>query len=141
MCGEDVERFTLAFEAGDVDGVVALMTDDVWMAMPPMPLEYQGRALAAQFLTTIRRGRSFRLVATRANGQPAFGVYLYDQETGLAHANGMFVLTSTSNISIRVPASCPKTSSAERALASRALRWSSSVFSIAVLLRHQIVYN
>ena len=93
MCGEDVERFTLAFEAGDVDGVVALMTDDVWMAMPPMPLEYQGRALAAQFLTTIRQGRSFRLVATRANGQPAFGVYLYDQETGLAHANGMFVLT------------------------------------------------
>ncbi len=88
-----VERFTLAFEAGDVDGVVALMTDDVWMAMPPMPLEYQGRALAAQFLTTIRQGRSFRLVATRANGQPAFGVYLHDQETGLAHANGMFVLT------------------------------------------------
>jgi len=87
-----VERFTLAFEAGDVDGVVALMTDDVWMAMPPMPLEYQGRALAAQFLTTIRQGRSFRLVATRANGQPAFGVYLNDQ-TGLAHANGIFVLT------------------------------------------------
>jgi RNA polymerase sigma-70 factor (ECF subfamily) len=88
-----VERFTLAFEAGDVDGVVALMTDDVWMAMPPMPLEYQGRTLAAQFLATIWQGRSFRLVVTRANGQPAFGVYLHDQETGLAHANGMFVLT------------------------------------------------
>jgi RNA polymerase sigma-70 factor (TIGR02960 family) len=90
---ELVERFTLAFEAGDVDGVVALMTDDVWMAMPPTLLEYQGRALAAQFLTVVRQGRSFRLVETRANGQPAFGVYLHDQETGLAHANGMLVLT------------------------------------------------
>lgn len=92
---ELITRFTRAFEGGDVDGLVALLTDDVWLTMPPLPLEYQGRDLAARFHTTVtfHRGRTYRLVATRANGQPAFGMYVPDPEAGICHANGLMVLT------------------------------------------------
>ena len=48
---ELVERFTRAFEAKDVHAIVALLTEDVWLTMPPIPLEYQGRDLADRFLT------------------------------------------------------------------------------------------
>ena len=88
-------RLTRAFDAGDVAGVVALLTDDVQLRMPPVPLEYQGRELAARFLTVVafRQGRTYRLVATRANGQPAFGAYVRDPLTGVARAAGLLVLT------------------------------------------------
>ena len=90
-----VEKFTRALETGDVDGIVALMTEDAWLTMPPVPLEYQGRELAGKFLRMVafREDRQYRLVATRANGQPAFGVYLYDARSKIAHAFGLFVLT------------------------------------------------
>ena len=62
---------------------MALLTDDVWVRMPPVPLEYQGRELAGRFFATVafRQGRRYRLIPTRANGQPAFGVYLRDPLT------------------------------------------------------------
>ena len=88
-----LELLTRAFEDGDVDNIVALLTDDVWLRMPPVPLEYQGRALAARFFSAVMRARRFRLVATRSNGQPAFGVYLRDPHMRVAHANGLIVLT------------------------------------------------
>ena len=89
-----VARLTEAFEAADVDGIVALLTEDAWLTMPPLPLEYQGRELAARFLTlAFRRRRQYRLVATRANGQPAFGVYVRDPHAPVLHANGLLVLT------------------------------------------------
>ena len=69
------------------------------MRMPPVPLEYQGRELAARFLAAVsfRQGRTYRLVATRANGQPAFGAYVRDPHTGLQHAIGLLVLTLAGN--------------------------------------------
>jgi len=42
-----------------------------------------------------RQGRTYRLVPTRANGQPAFGAYLRDPRTKIAHANGLLVVTLT----------------------------------------------
>jgi RNA polymerase sigma-70 factor (ECF subfamily) len=91
---ELVERFTRAFEAKDVHGIVALLTEDVWLTMPPIPLEWQGRDLADQFLTgtAIRLARP-TLVATRANGQPAFGIYVRDPQAPILHAAGLLVLT------------------------------------------------
>ena len=84
-----------AYEKADVDALVALLTEDVWMTMPPIPLEYQGRDLCGRFMSVVafRPGRSFKLVPTRANGQPAFGMYLVDKTTGMAHANGLLVFT------------------------------------------------
>jgi RNA polymerase sigma-70 factor (ECF subfamily) len=90
-----VARFTRAFETADVDGLVALLTEDAWLTMPPMPLEYQGRELAARFLraTALRPGWTVRLLPARANGQPAFGCYTRDPETGVFYTVGLIVLT------------------------------------------------
>jgi RNA polymerase sigma-70 factor (TIGR02960 family) len=93
---ELVARFTDAFEGGDVAGVVSLLTDDARLTMPPEPLEYHGPAGIARFLGTVPAGghlEMFRLVPTRANGQPAFGCYLRDPHAPIAHAYGLMVLT------------------------------------------------
>jgi RNA polymerase sigma-70 factor (TIGR02960 family) len=93
---ELVARFAAAFEAGDVGGVVALLTDDALGTMPPEPAEYQGRAALAAFLEDRfrwRGDRRMRLVPTRANGQPAFGCYYQDPQAPVAHAHGLVVLT------------------------------------------------
>jgi RNA polymerase sigma-70 factor (ECF subfamily) len=91
---ELVERFTRAFEAKDVQGIVGLLTEDVWLTMPPIPLEWQGRDLADRFLTATAIGHvRRRLVATRANGQPAFGLYVRDPQAPILHAIGLMVLT------------------------------------------------
>jgi RNA polymerase sigma-70 factor (ECF subfamily) len=90
-----VDRLTRAFETADVDGIVALLTEDVWVTMPPLPLEYSGRELVAQFLlaTAFRPGWTARLIPTRANGQPAFGFYARDPQTGRYYTVGLLVLT------------------------------------------------
>jgi len=90
-----IARRTRAYDSGDVDGVVALLTDDVWVRMPPVPLEYQGRELAARFLAAVsfRQGRTYRLVATRANGQPAFDAYVRNPRAGVQPAIGLLVCT------------------------------------------------
>jgi RNA polymerase sigma-70 factor (TIGR02960 family) len=92
---ELVARLVEAFEAADVDGIVALMTGDAWLRMPPVPLEYQGRELIGEFFATVafRNGRQYRLVPTRANGQPAFAVYMRDPLTPVARAFGFLVVT------------------------------------------------
>jgi RNA polymerase sigma-70 factor (TIGR02960 family) len=70
-------RFAAAYVAGDVAGVVALLTDDAWLAMPPAPHEYGGRTAVAEFLAASfgSRDRSVELVSAAAAGGPAFGVY------------------------------------------------------------------
>jgi RNA polymerase sigma-70 factor (TIGR02960 family) len=92
-----VARLTRAFETADVDGIVAMLTEDAWLTMPPLPLEYQGRELAAKFLTAtaLRPGWTARLLPTptRANGQPAFGLYTRDPQTGDFSTVGLMVLT------------------------------------------------
>jgi RNA polymerase sigma-70 factor (ECF subfamily) len=88
-------RFADAVEAGDVDGMVALLTDDAWLSMPPEPYEYQGPSAIGRFLRDrqARRGVSLRLAPTRANGQPAFGAYLPSAQTDAARPYALFVLT------------------------------------------------
>jgi RNA polymerase sigma-70 factor (ECF subfamily) len=93
---ELVRRFSDAWVADDIDGVVALLTDDAWVTMPPSPLQYLGRAAIAAFLREIatwRGERRYRLIATRANGQPAFGCYRTDAHAPIAHPAGLLVLT------------------------------------------------
>ena len=88
-----VAKFVRAYESADLDAVVALLTDDVFMSMPPMPFEYEGRDDVAGFCATVfGSGRRFDLVPTRANGQPAFGAYLRTPN-GISHGVGLYVLT------------------------------------------------
>jgi RNA polymerase sigma-70 factor (TIGR02960 family) len=90
-----VGHFAEAVESGDVDAMVAVLTDDAWLTMPPLPHAYQGRNAISAFLhgAEVRRGAPMRLVAARANGQPAFGCYLSAPETGAARAFSLLVLT------------------------------------------------
>ncbi len=90
-----VARFTTAFEAGDIAGVLALLTGDAVLTMPPEPLRYEGPDAIGGFLSTVPAGGAlerFRLVPTRANGQPAFGCYLRDPHAPVARAYGLMVL-------------------------------------------------
>jgi len=90
-----VGKFVSAWESADLDALVALLTDDVFMSMPPMPFEYEGRDAVARFCASIfGAGRRFDLVPTRANGQPAFGAYLRAPD-GIRHGTGLYVLTLT----------------------------------------------
>jgi RNA polymerase sigma-70 factor (TIGR02960 family) len=89
-----VGRFARAFEDGDIDAVVELLTDDAWLTMPPEPSAYQGPVAIAEFLRSVvaLHTRRFRMIPTRANGQPAFGAYAVDPAGGSARAHGLFVL-------------------------------------------------
>jgi RNA polymerase sigma-70 factor (ECF subfamily) len=90
-----VGSFADAVEAGDVDALVALLTDDAWLTMPPEPWEYQGRSAIGVFLRDreVRRRARLRLVPTRANTQPAFACYLPGPQTDVALPYSLFVLT------------------------------------------------
>jgi RNA polymerase sigma-70 factor (ECF subfamily) len=72
---------------------VALLTGDVFIAMPPEPFGYEGRDLVTRYCARqFAAGRRYGLVPTRANGQPAFGVYLRGP-AGIRHAAAFYVLT------------------------------------------------
>ncbi len=88
-------RFAEAIEAGDIDAVAAVLTEDAWLTMPPWPWEYQGRTAVGGFLRFLEgwRGAALRLVPTRANGQPAFGCYRPSAQTDIARASSLVVLT------------------------------------------------
>jgi RNA polymerase sigma-70 factor (ECF subfamily) len=92
---ELLERLTRAYDTGDIDGLIALLTEDVVVAMPPLPLEYHGLDLAYRFHHDVvfRNDRTYKLVPTRANGQPAFGAYIRDSAGGPCHALGLMVFT------------------------------------------------
>jgi RNA polymerase sigma-70 factor (ECF subfamily) len=88
-----VAMFARAWESADLDALVALLTDDVFIAMPPEPFGYEGRDLVARYCARqFSAGRRYGLVPTRANGQPAFGAYLRGP-AGIRHATGFYVLT------------------------------------------------
>jgi RNA polymerase sigma-70 factor (ECF subfamily) len=88
-------RLTMAYQSGDVSQLVALLTDNVRVSMPPVPLEYYGLAAAARFHATVvfRQGRTYDLIPTRANGQLAFAAYVRDPAGGPRHAMGLLVMT------------------------------------------------
>jgi RNA polymerase sigma-70 factor (TIGR02960 family) len=92
---ELVGRFADAVQTGDLDEIVALLTDDALLTMPPQPLEYQGHDAIAGFLhhRAELRGTPLRVVPTRANTQPAFGCYLPDAQAAIARPYGLIVLT------------------------------------------------
>jgi RNA polymerase sigma-70 factor (ECF subfamily) len=89
-----VERLTTAFETNDVDGIVALLADDVRLAMPPLPLEYRGLDQAARFLAHVAvLHHDRRVVQTRANTQPALAMYARDPGAPVYRALGLLVVT------------------------------------------------
>jgi RNA polymerase sigma-70 factor (TIGR02960 family) len=90
-----VGRFADAYENGDVDELVSLLTDDALVTMPPQPLEYEGHEAIAALLRDRAevRGAPVRVVPTRANTQPALGCYLVDEQAAIARPYSLIVLT------------------------------------------------
>lgn len=89
-----LERLTTAFEGGDVNALIAMLTEDVRFSMPPHPLEFRGLEAVSWYLTRVITAQPRRrLVHTRANGQPAFGIYVRDDREGIHRAVGLIVAT------------------------------------------------
>jgi RNA polymerase sigma-70 factor (ECF subfamily) len=88
------DRFVAAFTGGDVSGLIALMTDDAWVRMPPLPFEYHGTEALTRFFTAIEAHPACPvslMLPTRANGQPSWGLYVRDPATRLLHCAGILV--------------------------------------------------
>lgn len=89
-----IEAYVDAFTTHDVDKLVAILSEDVWLKMPPLPLEYHGRDAAIGFFQAVVHpsSRRLRLVHTRANGCPASGIYAHDPATDTWRATGLVVV-------------------------------------------------
>ena len=89
-------RLTDALERADLDALIELLVTDVRFSMPPAMLEYRGIESAQRVLAavTFRPGRTYRVVPTRANGQPAFGLYLADPHASVYRAYSLLVITT-----------------------------------------------
>jgi RNA polymerase sigma-70 factor, ECF subfamily len=90
-----VNRFVAAWESSNVDAVVALLADDVRLAMPPLPSWFSGRDAVATFLRgwPLSAGSRWRLVPLRVNGQLAFGGYTWNEPSHMYLPNCLNVLT------------------------------------------------
>lgn len=93
-----VQRFVRAWEQGDVDGLVRLLTEDVELTMPPHAAWFRGRADVREFLRRVplAPGLRWRGRAVAANGQLACALWL---NTGAgAEAHSINVLTVTGGL-------------------------------------------
>jgi len=92
---EIVDAYVDAWERRDIDAVVAMLTEDAVLAMPPFPAWFRGRADIAAFLAAwpFAPGARWRLVSVRANGQVAFAHYKSDEERSGFRAHGISVVT------------------------------------------------
>jgi len=89
-----LDRYVALWEQTDIPGLVALLREDAWFTMPPIPTWFRGREAIATVLSTriFAPGRQQRLLPTRANGSPAFGLYPREAETGIYQLGGLLVL-------------------------------------------------
>jgi RNA polymerase sigma-70 factor (ECF subfamily) len=92
---ELVNRFAEAWETHDVDTLVAMLTDDARMTMPPQPSWYEGRDAIETFLGLgpLSSEKRFRLHPITANAQPALAAYIWNEQTGAFEAESIIVLT------------------------------------------------
>jgi RNA polymerase sigma-70 factor, ECF subfamily len=88
-----VTRYAQAFEAADIEGLLALLDEDATWAMPPMPGWYRGKEAIAAFLEGYPLRHTWRHLPARANGQPALGCYAWDEREGAYLATALDVLT------------------------------------------------
>jgi RNA polymerase sigma-70 factor, ECF subfamily len=89
-----LERYVTLWEQADIPGLVALLREDAWFTMPPLPDWFQGRAAITTFFrtTVFTFPGKWRLLPTRANGSPAFGLYRWEAEAGGYRLFGLLVL-------------------------------------------------
>jgi RNA polymerase sigma-70 factor (TIGR02960 family) len=91
--GEIVARWSEAWKAGDVDAIVAMLARDARYSMPPLPEWYRGVDEIRAFLLGGPLQSRWRFLPTTANGQLAFGTYLWDDAARQFVPGGLDVLT------------------------------------------------
>jgi RNA polymerase sigma-70 factor, ECF subfamily len=90
-----LDRYVAAFETADVHGLVAVLADDARWEMPPIPTWFTGRDTILAFLDKRMRALGeATVIATSANGQPAFAVYGRDHD-GVCRPHALHVLSLT----------------------------------------------
>jgi RNA polymerase sigma-70 factor (TIGR02960 family) len=92
-----VDRFVSAFERFELDELMALLTDDARLTMPPELAEHRGPGPIAGFLLESHVGQDLKFLPTRANGQPALVLYLPDPSAPIWRSCGLIVLTLRGN--------------------------------------------
>ncbi|HEU4944462.1 MAG TPA: sigma-70 family RNA polymerase sigma factor [Solirubrobacterales bacterium] len=92
---EVVESYVDAWERGDVEAVVAMLTEDAAFTMPPLQTWFRGREEIAIFLAgwPLSGEWRWRHIRTRANGQEALAFYSWDPETESYRRFALNVLT------------------------------------------------
>jgi RNA polymerase sigma-70 factor (TIGR02960 family) len=90
-----VARLTDALERADLEALIGLLVEDVRFSMPPASLEYQGLDMARRVLATVTflPGRTFKVVPTRANGHPAFAMYMADPHADVYRGYSLLVIS------------------------------------------------
>jgi RNA polymerase sigma-70 factor (ECF subfamily) len=89
---ELARRYVTAWERGDVEAILAMLTDDARYSMPPLPRWYEGRDAIREFLLDGPLAVRWRFVPTYANGQLAFGTYLWNPEASVFTAAALDVV-------------------------------------------------
>jgi RNA polymerase sigma-70 factor (ECF subfamily) len=79
---ELVENYSAALEEGDIDQILALLTEDATWSMPPLVNWYRGKEAVRGFLELGPAPLRWRHIPTRANGQAAVGCYMWDEDAG-----------------------------------------------------------
>ena len=89
-----VANYVEAWERGDVDTLLAMLTEDAAFAMPPRATWFRGREAVGAFLrrAPFAPGQRWRLVVTSAGAQPAFGTYQWQGQRWAAHAIDVLTL-------------------------------------------------
>ncbi len=77
-----LDRYVQAFWDKDIDAIVSMLTHDAIWEMPPFTAWYQGAQNIGRLIATQCPGgrHDMRMLATRANGQPAFGLYMRGED-------------------------------------------------------------
>lgn len=100
-----MRRFQDAWEAVDIEGIVALLAADALLTMPPESVSIAGAAeIGTFFATAPMEGRldRIRLLAVRANGQPALAAYAEDETTGIHNAYGVMVFAINGDLIVGI---------------------------------------
>lgn len=102
--GHLLQRYVQAWEAADVSALVAMLREDAVLAMPPMPTVLGARQIGNFIAQAIFTMGPMRLQESRANGSPAFALYVKRPGATGFSAFALLVIASDGHQIMRIDA-------------------------------------